>query len=409
MQIRKARAQKALDAARAIARLGTARGASAFVRFGYIERNGQANLAVPLGRFRVDRKAHENVRLLDEIDAWVDALRRAARDPAPASLGRAVRNIESAMLALCRQESAGGWRRLLLALADAEALLTSRPKATMDAWLQPLPGLSPQWVAVAGEETPEVRLAAAIASQVTPARFRGALGPIRAHCMPLDPGSDPRSGYTRFEVDTDRIRKDPSVVWSGRDLVDDLGQVAARRLLEAERKGLEGFPLQGHRFARLDDIDDFLWGRVDTSTISRLARAFMAVRWNESRREGQSPVPSARSSPLHALFRLIYLPETLEKGGRTLNPRRDPAPLHLLLAGRLDKAARAAIHRLEVSGVRPEIRLASGSPEMARRLAASIAIPVSRADLGRLLDLLCKPIEQIKDDETIIPQEGTCP
>jgi CRISPR-associated protein Csx17 len=44
-------AQRPLDAARAIARLGTARGIDAFQRFGYFARNGQANLAIPLGRW----------------------------------------------------------------------------------------------------------------------------------------------------------------------------------------------------------------------------------------------------------------------------------------------------------------------------------------------------------------------
>lgn len=46
-------AQEPLDLARAVARFGTSRGITAFQRYGYIERQGQSNLAVPLGRFRV--------------------------------------------------------------------------------------------------------------------------------------------------------------------------------------------------------------------------------------------------------------------------------------------------------------------------------------------------------------------
>jgi len=52
-QIQGRPAQRPLDMARAIARLGVARGITAFERFGYIERNGQSNLATPLGRWRV--------------------------------------------------------------------------------------------------------------------------------------------------------------------------------------------------------------------------------------------------------------------------------------------------------------------------------------------------------------------
>jgi CRISPR-associated protein Csx17 len=77
---RGARATGAIDAAKALAAHGTSRGITAFQRYGYIERNGLSNLAVPLGRWEV--RASPAVRLVDEIDGWLGSLRRASRDPA---------------------------------------------------------------------------------------------------------------------------------------------------------------------------------------------------------------------------------------------------------------------------------------------------------------------------------------
>jgi len=387
-------AHNALDAARAVARLGAARGVRAFTRYGYIERNGQANLAVPLGRFVVHNEP--KVALLDEIDGWVDSLRRASRGAgAPASLGRVVRRIEAAMLAVCRGSSAERFQRVLMELVEAEDLLLSRPKATAEAHLQPIARLSYKWIEAADDGHEEVRLAQAIASQTGPgdARSARAFGSIRAHCLPLDADW----GFRRFAVSGEGLSKSPRVVWTGRDLVGDLGRVAMRRLVEAEQVGVTGFPLHGRAFAGLDDIGAFLSGAVDEVKVGRLARAFMAVDWPTAPR-AERPQWTARPMALHALFRLVYAPG--EVGG--FSPRRDPAPLRLLLSGRLEDAARAAVHRLVSGGVRPKLRLSMGSAALAQRLSASVAIPVHPEDLLRLLGSIRKPV-----GETSLPGAGT--
>jgi CRISPR-associated protein Csx17 len=389
------RAHKALDAARAVARVGVARGVSEFVRFGYIERNGQANLAVPLGRWPVQIIPDAQTHLLDEIDPWVDNLRRASRsNTAPASVGRTLRVIEAAMLAVCRGSSAERWQHVLLALADAEDLLTARPKATVEARLQPIPRLSPEWLIAAGDADPEVRIAKAIASQTGPFDRRTAtlFGPVRAHCLPLDPAS----GFTRFAAGADALLRDPRVVWTGRDLASDLGQIALRRVIEHQRFGSSAFPLHGRAFAPLDDITLFLDGALDEARIAGLARAFMAIDWPTAPAPSAPPWPQ-HPSAIHAVFRLAYAPERViarEPGtvrDREYEPRCDPAPIRLLLAGQLDAAAKAALARLGTRGVRSKIRLAVGSAALAARLAASLAIPVAPRDLGRLLLLIDKP------------------
>ena len=90
-----------LDLARAVQRLGTARGIKAFQRYGYIERNGQSNLAVPLGRFQVTGRASGSLGCLDDLDSWMRRLRREARNSnAPKNLGSTEKRLADALFAV---------------------------------------------------------------------------------------------------------------------------------------------------------------------------------------------------------------------------------------------------------------------------------------------------------------------
>ncbi|HGG57950.1 MAG TPA: type I-U CRISPR-associated protein Csx17, partial [Nannocystis exedens] len=147
-------AQRPLEFARAIARLGVARGIDAFERFGFIERNGQANLAVPLGRWRVRPQPHQD--LLDDVANWVEKLRQAGRDKqAPGRLQSAARACEEAIQSCCRQYSALHWRALLIRLAKAEQTILHSPRFSTEHDLRPLPRLSSGWLQAIGLRDPE--------------------------------------------------------------------------------------------------------------------------------------------------------------------------------------------------------------------------------------------------------------
>ncbi len=398
MQCGRVPAKRAVDAARALARLGVARGIDAFERYGYLERNGRSNFAVPLGRWTVPTTAPKHIDLLDEIAPWVDALRRASgRDGAPASLGRDVLRLEHAMLDVCRgAHVAGRWERLLVALGDAEEGLLARRKATKELRLQPIPTLSPEWITAASgaDGATELRIATAIASQVTPGKGDEArsLGPIRVHCVPLDRGKR----TPRFATIGDGLAPDPRVVWRGRDLVSDLGAVVGRRLIEAGGAGLPGLALRGRVNAPADGVDAFVAAQTDDARIARLVRPLMAIDFARSEAvkaaTGQWGYTRAASkpSPVYALFRVVYSTEL--PSGRDLKVVRcDPAPVRRLLAGDLTSAARGALARLQAMGARPKVRVLGGSSALARRVAASLAIPISATQVGRAFDAICKP------------------
>lgn len=389
------RAGRAIDAAKAVARLGTARGVGELVRFGFIERNGQANLAVPLGRWQVRRDPH--VHLLDDIDPWVDRLRhKAGGKGAPASMERDLRRIERAMLDTCRDgQRPETWLELLAELGRAEDNLVARGKSTAAMNLRPLPLLSPAWLAAADDGSPELRLAAALASQY--ADKRTALGSIRAHCVPLD-----QTGR-RFATTGEGLLRDRGVVWTGANLITDLGAMTLRRLLDSRRAGTGGFELRGRLFAPLADIDRFLAGDIDEARIAAVARALMAVRWGDrGEHRFRDPAGHSHSSPsaAYALFRLLYLPADPSSRGDRPGAVLDPTPLRLLMAGRLQAAAQLALRRATVTLGRPRIHFLRGSAHDARRLAASLCLPVGKRDLERLHAAVLRPDNSSHDSES---------
>jgi CRISPR-associated protein Csx17 len=154
-----------MDAARAISRMGVARGINAFTRIAFLERNGQANLAIPLARWRVVPQPGRS--LTDHAAHWIDRLVYKSRgEQAPASWKAAARRCEEALLSTCRDgRDPRNWEELLLAMGEAELLLARTPKQSREALLQPLSHLPGEWISVL-PNTPELRLALALAGQV---------------------------------------------------------------------------------------------------------------------------------------------------------------------------------------------------------------------------------------------------
>ena len=98
-------ARNGVDFARAVATLGVDRGLTAFQRFGFQVRNGLAYFATPLDRLPVQRNKY--VRLLEEIDPWLDRFRSraASTNPEPpAGVASALRRLENSILRLCQSE-----------------------------------------------------------------------------------------------------------------------------------------------------------------------------------------------------------------------------------------------------------------------------------------------------------------
>jgi CRISPR-associated protein Csx17 len=372
-------ADTAMDLARAVARLGLARGVTAFERYGFMERNGKSYYAVPLGRWAV--QAEPKAALLDDLehgDWWV-RLRRAARgERAPASLRLLEKQLsEAAMAAVAHGGEPERWQQLLVTLAAVEQQLVLSGATTVAARLSPLPRLQPGWVQAADDGGAELRLALALASVRDTAAPLG--GALRSHWLPLARGG-------RFATSERGLANDPRVVVGRQPAEAALIALVSRRLVEGGRGASLRLPMQAHPElgARLDDLVALLYGEIDLERTLSLARALSALDWRrlDARRHGPGAPRQGRPvPPAWAALRLCHLPGAFDE--RPAIPV-DPAALRLLTAGEPARALALCLRRLQAAGRPPPIRAATLSAGESGRYAASLAFPISATTAARL-------------------------
>lgn len=359
-----------LDMARAVSRLGTARGIIAFQRYGYIERNGQSNLAVPLGRFRVPDKIYPRLSCLDDLDVWLGRLRRDARNKqAPTRLQLVERRLADALFALTQHpDEASRWQSVLLKLADIEGVLLTGKNYRAG----PLPPLRPEWVAAADDGSVAYRLAVACALQADEFRLnKSPIDPVRCHWFP-------------------KKNDETSVVMKGRSGLDDAISLVERRLIEAGQRGERRLPLAAayRAGAASADLATLLFGTVDLDHVMALARALMAidgVAWALSPRPPRSADPGETPDDAWLAIRLAMLPWPLPDGRKI---GVDPAILRRLGSGDGQTAVELALRRLGAAGIHATLRVAAVPHDTSRLWAAALAFPITKNTAERFLNRL---------------------
>ena len=380
-QIGKVSATRPVDMARAISRLGVARGITAFQRFAYMERNGQANFAVPLGRILVQE--HPQARLIDDLAPWLDRLRRAARDKgAPVRLAQAERKLADAVFALLTHDDAPSrWQAVLRAAVGVEQLQAAGAGVSIG----PIPRLSPEWVQACLGPAPGAgeRLAAALGSAAAcHASQRSPVDGIRHHWLPLEEGA------RRFRTTDKRLARDVRVVAHGLDPETDLCAILERRTFEAEKAAGRHPSLVAPRGAEacLSDLAAWIAGEVEPIEVLELARAFMAVDWQAWGQLG-APItlPNNRDFPEDAwcILRLNALPSAMRSD---LDIPCDPAILRRLTTGDGPGALRLALRRLQAHGIRPALRGVISDPATTRKWASALAFPIAMSTAHTLLE-----------------------
>jgi len=380
-QIGRTTVARPVDMARAISKLGVARGISQFQRFAFLERNGQANFAVPLDRIRVTAKPDS--RLIDDLAPWLDRLHRLVREKAPARLIQAERQLSDAVFeVLTHDPTPSRWQAVLIAATGIEKLQVAGTGIEAG----PIPRLSPEWVmaCLGADPGPTERLAAALGGAAGGYTSAGRpMDEVRHHWLPLKPGA-------RQYATTDqgrRLSHDARVVAQGRDPEADLLAVLERRTLESASRSrrhprVVAAPGTG---ARAADLNAWLVGDLDTIHCLDLARAFMAVDWAEWVRRGlRLPAGGSRAFPEDGwcLFRLNALSWKLGEGQ---DIPLDPAIIRHLGTGRLQDAYRIAFRRMQAHGVHPTVSEVLGDAALARRWGSALLFPISLATAHRLL------------------------
>jgi CRISPR-associated protein Csx17 len=383
-----------LDFARAVATLAVDRGIASFVRYGFLVRNGLAYLATPLGRFQV--RHGRAVEHLQEIDLWLDRFRSRART-GPASVARALRSLEAAILSLCERGGAPRLLDVLIELGRCERSLARSLRWALEAGVSPVPALSPGWLQAVDDGSVELRLAASLASvsgRYGAGESRWTILPLRAQLEPVEtvfPGDRLR---VRWREETGR-----DIVWADGDLIDDLQRVLARRLLLATQRPAGGgpeeerssYPDSGRLAADPADVAAFIEGRIDEARLGDLLWGCCLLDWP---RVTGRPLPQARGrevlpGALYGLLKLCF-------AGRQVRDVTVPAVprIHRLAStGQASAAGAAAARRLRASGLPPAVARLHVSDGEALRAAAALLFPLDPRAVAALAERFLRPRE----------------
>lgn len=414
------RAQTGVDFARAVAALGVDRGIAEFRRIGFLRRSGKAFLATPLGRFEV--VARPAAHLLCEVDPWVDQFRAAAKE-APPRFVSALRAIDSAVFDFCKYGGAPAFQEIIVAVGRAERELARMSGKVGNRTINPLGGLSENWIEAADDRSSEFAIARALAS-VDDLERR--MGPLRANLEAVDVR---RGKFGESYVGW--AEKGRAVVWNAADLATNLRGALQRRLMDGARLGCRHLPLVSSFTVSLSTVAAFIAGELDDERIGELIWGLMLVPNQRYQAQSESEPDNWSIPRAYALLKLLFLPRPLvtersktgrliarllrdgESGGIAIRP--EPVILHLLQSGRLGEACAIAMRRLRASGLAPIPRRIRGrrlrdeewreldnvgtSAMDPRRLAAALLIPLTDHALSAIVRLVISS-DEVEDHRT---------
>lgn len=382
-------AKNGVDFARAAVSLGVDRGIAAFQRYGFQVRNGLAYFATPLDRIAVKRNAHAD--LLSDIDLWHDRI-RSKLDKAPASVISAVNQIERCIMDFCQNDSPDARTNLLISLGHAERAIARSSAWSVESFVSPISSLRPQWLNEIGD-TVELRLAKSLAG------LRASFGKgketlwLRQHLEPLQR----RERGEWFKPKWSELSTENDVTWHDGDLIDCLNAIMARRIQRVEKAGCEGWPDWSPCYARLDDITDFIEGRIDPALLASLIWGLSLIDWQavgQAQRQAREQEQQAEHitynwrddeeyrhraipSSFYALLKLCF------------RHKDDGIPIEaaihqLARSGKGQEASRLAARRLRASGEAPLVTDLPVAADVARRTAAALLFPISPSDMKLL-------------------------
>lgn len=373
-------AQTGVDFARAVAKLGVDRGVTAFQRYGFLKRSGDAHLATPLNRVLVRR--NPTADLIDELEQrnWLTRVYRYARsDRAPAGIRNLCAQLDATLFRLTSRRDRYTVAAALRLLGRLEAAI-ARNRSARDL-IPPVPCLSINWAQRAATDRAEFRIALALARLAFRAKQAHTPITLRPHlvCVTVD-GRD---------WDTESHL----VCWGEGSLESNLVAVLCRRRLEAVRLCTDDQVLSSSAGATLTDVRRFLDGDTDDRYIAELAHGLSFVDGTlQPETSGSDTVVAFDAT--YRFLKPFFIPNAVLHSLRWLpheSKLRMPAEiLARLEAGDSRKALEEAWRRLNAVGVTlpgPRPPDSIGYPRSLRLLSA-LMIPITHRESSRLLDSL---------------------
>ena len=398
-------AANGLDAAKALSSLGVDRGLGSFERYVIAERFGQSPLAVPVGSFVVARQPADRVSLLGETDRWVDRIRRQTL---PAAAASTLRRIDAAQIRIAQRHTEPEPLQAFLAeLAALEWIISRNPDLRTKVG-SPIPPLDrDRWVRALEDDTPEWRLAVAVATQRD--RLAGTIseleqrrGTVSVFLRPVQLGKNPK--YLQWAT---RNTADPSPS----SVVDRLAAALVTRSLACrDRKPNEEITVVGSgslvafdqaASVGMADLAAFLNRQVDDQRLGQLISVAALLDGYPSVRhttlDGPSDISTAKAilGPFYHRWPVKIPTDDSVDDSEELQRRLVPSLSwpQKLQAGRVEEVMREAIMRLAAAGFNPGVRPEFIYVSWPRRLLASLFIPVYTTDVQHGIRKACPPTE----------------
>ena len=254
------KAGNTIEFAEAVASLGTDTGVDDFVRYSILERRGKSYIALPAGVIKVNvRKEADLARELQTHLNYTDRFLKNKFVNIPHSFQSARLQIDESLFELLIKGGAVRAKHLIASIGKLEKLLSNIKNDKNIT--TPAGVLSPQWIAQSFDGTPEVNIAAAVAS----ISYTEKVAPIRANLVPV---------YKPFK---DWSGQD---AWKGNSIFSRLLNVLQRRMMDAGRLGCTKNPLWSHIRVTIDDVMSFIGGDLDSQLIENLIFGFSIIKWN---------------------------------------------------------------------------------------------------------------------------------
>lgn len=371
-----------VDFARAVAGLGIDRGLKSFQRYSFLERNGHNFFAVALDRFMVSRQPQ--VDLLSDVDSWMASFgAKAKSDKAPASAGRALRLLEAAIFALCKERGAGRVQDVLISLGQCEKAICKSSKWAKESFLRPVPALSDRWLKEADDGSPEFRLAASLASiygYYSDRDGKPMVMPLRSQMEPVRTWLT--NGHLGVALDEDAVN---DVVWSDGDAISALNRIMSRRIMRAVQSGAGSYPDQAWINADLGDIADFIEDRIDIARMEGLLWVLILLDWPSVSKDAIMRRSFSDSVSPGAIYSLLKLCLT---GQKILDSEIPLVPeIHRRAAsGDSFAAMRLAERRLRGSGLSTASESFKISSKLMERTAAALLFPIGNHQVEILVN-----------------------
>lgn len=303
-------ARRAVDFYAATRTLGVARGVGEFIRYGIQQRNGLSFTAVPLDRISV--RESSSVQLAAQVEDWVS---RVGAGDASTSVAEALRGFHAAHLEFARDGEAGSLAAMLAALTTLEMAVGRSGRAREAVRVRYAPPAAGFLDVLMAEESPELRIAAGIASCVTrPAEGLGRT--MRQILLPVDPGNSWRDAPIISGLGTRPLAGVLADVltWRSRTATEDRDAGRYRGITT-----FWGIPVPAadlHAFAAGDS-------QVDEQLLDTLLRACLALNWRNIRPGWTPRVPGI---PVTTLALLHPLAAGFSPDGHRARADDEPVP-----------------------------------------------------------------------------------